>query len=182
MCTGLQPPEVTIFCIRLWMCALTGPMPGCWARPRSPQALFLSKPHPGARCKRHGHTPGGHGEQGSQTNLNWTYDSLQITIDLGREYTKDEQYTVYIDYTARPEDRPEGGSFAITSDKGLYFINRDGSVADKPQQIWTQGETEASSVWFPTIDKPNERTTDEIYITVDKNSPPCPMDCLQILI
>ncbi len=106
--------------------------------------------------------------KGAKTNLNWTYDSLQITIDLGREYTKDEQYTVYIDYTARPEDRPEGGSFAITSDKGLYFINRDGSVADKPQQIWTQGETEASSVWFPTIDKPNERTTDEIYITVDK--------------
>ena len=73
--------------------------------------------------------------KGAKTNLNWTYDSLQITIDLGREYKKDEQYTVYIDYTARPEDRPEGGSFAITSDKGLYFINRDGSVADKPTDL-----------------------------------------------
>jgi aminopeptidase N len=34
-------------------------------------------------------------------------------------------------------------------------------------QIWTQGETEASSVWFPTIDSPNMKTTQEIFITVD---------------
>ena len=29
-----------------------------------------------------------------------------------------------------------------------------------------QGETEASSCWFPTIDKPNERMTQNIAITV----------------
>ena len=29
-----------------------------------------------------------------------------------------------------------------------------------------KGETEASSAWFPTIDSPNEKTTEEIYITV----------------
>ena len=34
-------------------------------------------------------------------------------------------------------------------------------------QIWTQGETEASSVWFPTIDQPNAKTTQEIFIKVD---------------
>ncbi len=34
-------------------------------------------------------------------------------------------------------------------------------------QIWTQGETEASSVWFPTIDAPNVKTSQEIFITVD---------------
>ena len=28
---------------------------------------------------------------------------------------------------------------------------------DKPTQIWTQGETESSSCWFPTIDKPNQK-------------------------
>ncbi|MFQ5447741.1 MAG: M1 family aminopeptidase, partial [Saprospiraceae bacterium] len=55
---------------------------------------------------------------------------------------------------------------AITSDKGLFFINPKGEDAGKPQQIWTQGETENNSRWFPTIDKPNERCTDEIYLTV----------------
>jgi len=34
-------------------------------------------------------------------------------------------------------------------------------------QIWTQGETEWNSRWFPTIDKPNERCTQEMILTVD---------------
>ena len=35
-----------------------------------------------------------------------------------------------------------------------------------PSQIWTQGETEANSVWMVTIDKPNQKTTQELYMTV----------------
>jgi len=34
--------------------------------------------------------------------------------------------------------------------------------------MWTQGETNANSVWFPTVDAPNEQFTHEIYITVDE--------------
>ena len=52
-------------------------------------------------------------------------------------------------------------------DIGLYFINPLNEEKDKPQQIWTQGETEANSCWFPTIDSPNEKMTQEIYLTVD---------------
>ena len=57
-------------------------------------------------------------------------------------------------------------SAAITDAKGLYFINPSGEEKNKPTQIWTQGETEATSAWFPTIDKPNQKTTDEIIMTV----------------
>src|SRR6185295_2536882 len=32
---------------------------------------------------------------------------------------------------------------------------------------WTQGEPESNASWVPTVDKPNERMTDEIYITID---------------
>jgi aminopeptidase N len=72
----------------------------------------------------------------------------------------------YIDYTAKPDEFKGQGSAAITDAKGLYFINPRGEEKDKPTQIWTQGETEASSVWFPTIDKPNQKTTQEMYMTV----------------
>jgi aminopeptidase N len=48
----------------------------------------------------------------------------------------------------------------------MYFINPLGADKDKPTQIWTQGETEASSVWIPTIDKTNQKTTQEFYLTV----------------
>ena len=37
------------------------------------------------------------------------------------------------------------------------------------QQVWTQGETEASSCWFPTIDDNSQKTTQEIEITVPNN-------------
>jgi len=99
--------------------------------------------------------------------LKFTYVEDVLTIQLNQTYTRDQQYTVVIDYLAKPEEREEGGSVAITSDKGLYFINPTGEDADKMPQIWTQGETESSSVWFPTIDQPNAKTTQEVYIKVD---------------
>jgi len=102
---------------------------------------------------------------GTKTDLKYTYNDLQITIDLDRFYNRNETYTLYINYTAKPDDLLIEGGDAITDAKGLYFINPDGSE-DKPMQIWTQGETESSSCWFPCIDKPNERCTQEIAITV----------------
>jgi len=101
-------------------------------------------------------------------NLQYKYENDSLTIFLDRNYARGEEYTLYINYTAKPDELKEtGGSAAITSDKGLYFINADGKEPGKPKQIWTQCETQAASVWFPTIDAPNERFTQEIYITVD---------------
>lgn len=99
--------------------------------------------------------------------LKFDYDSLFLNIHLDKTYTRRDTFKIFIDYTAKPEELKEGGSAAISSDKGLYFINPDGTEKDKPMQIWTQGETEASSCWFPTIDAPNERTTQEMAIKVD---------------
>lgn len=99
--------------------------------------------------------------------LKYTYDDgLKLIISLAKTYQKDEEFTIYIKYTAQPEKVYQKGSAAITGAKGLYFINADGSDKNKPTQIWTQGETESSSCWFPTIDAPNQKTSEEIYITV----------------
>ncbi len=98
--------------------------------------------------------------------LKYRYDGLVLDIKLDRRYNAADKYTVYIDYTARPNELKVKGSEAIKDAKGLYFINPKGTDKDKPTQVWTQGETEGSSVWFPTIDRPNQRCTDEIYMTV----------------
>lgn len=98
--------------------------------------------------------------------LKYAYDGSFLHIHLDRTYQKDELYTVYIDYTAKPDEFESKGSAAITDAKGMYFINPKGTEKDKPTQIWTQGETEASSVWIPTIDKPNQKTTQEFILTV----------------
>jgi aminopeptidase N len=99
-------------------------------------------------------------------DLDYKYNEEQLQIKLDKTYKGGEQYTIYIDYVANPEDVKQEGSAAITDAKGLYFINPKGEEKDKPTQIWTQGETESSSCWFPTIDKTNQKTTEEIYMTV----------------
>ncbi|GGG41564.1 M1 family metallopeptidase [Hymenobacter glacieicola] len=98
--------------------------------------------------------------------LKYDYNQEQMLVHLDKLYTPGQQYTVYIEYVAKPDELKTKGSQAITDAKGLYFINPDSTEAGKPRQIWTQGETEASSAWFPTIDKPNQKTTAEISLTV----------------
>ena len=100
--------------------------------------------------------------------LVYQYDSQQIQIELPEVFGKDQAFTIYVKYTARPEKVQQNGSAAITDAKGLYFINPEGIDKHKPIQIWTQGETESSSCWFPTIDAPNQKTSQEVYITVPK--------------
>lgn len=105
-------------------------------------------------------------KNGRNQALKYDYDGLQLDIDLDRTYRNNETYTIYIDYTAKPDAFNAQGSAAITDAKGLYFINPRGEEEGKPTQIWTQGETEATSVYVPVIDKPNQKTTQEFILTV----------------
>jgi len=105
----------------------------------------------------------------NKKSLIYTYNNSKIQIKLDKTYTRDQEYSIFIEYVAKPNNLKVEGSNAITDAKGLYFINPDGSDPKKPKQIWTQGETESSSCWFPTIDSPNEKTTQEIFITVNDN-------------
>lgn len=97
-----------------------------------------------------------------RNTLQFTYDSLSLNIKLDKIYQNTETYTIYIDYTAKPNELKN----TTDDSRGLYFINPDGTEKDKPIQIWTQGEPENNSTWFPTIDKPNQKTTSGISITV----------------
>ena len=98
----------------------------------------------------------------------FTYDSKNITITLNKNYSRLDTLALVIDYTAKPNELPKSGSAAITEEKGLYFINPLGTEPNKPTQIWTQGETQSASCWFPTIDATNQRCTQEMFITADK--------------
>jgi len=100
------------------------------------------------------------------TLLKYSYDSLNLRIKLDKRYTREQYYMVEVEYVAQPEKVRSRGSQAITDAKGLYFINADGKIPGKPVQLWTQGETEAAACWFPTIDAPNQKTSQEILVTV----------------
>ncbi|MDO7853567.1 M1 family metallopeptidase [Hymenobacter convexus] len=103
---------------------------------------------------------------GSRTPLKYDYNQRQLLIHLPQAVPAGQAYTVYLDYVAKPDELDAKGSAAIGQAKGLYFINPDSAVAGKPVQIWTQGESESNSAWFPTVDKPNQKTTLDLSLTV----------------
>lgn len=107
----------------------------------------------------------------SLKELRYSYDNWQLKINLDRLYNSGEQYIVYIEYTSKPDDLKkltdeEKTLHSIEDLGGLQFINPRGEEKNKPTQIWTQGETEQNSIWLPTIDKPNQKSTAEIFMTV----------------
>ena len=104
---------------------------------------------------------------GKNLPLAYTYpNKLALHIKLNKTYKRNEPITVYIEYKAFPEKLAEETAYYNYDNQGLYFINPDGKTPTLPTQIWTQGETESSSAWFPTIDKPNQRCTQELLLTV----------------
>jgi aminopeptidase N len=103
---------------------------------------------------------------GRNNQLAYRYDTLQLHIKLPGIYSRNDTLQLTVKYTALPYAFSTGSGGAITDDRGLYFINTDGYEPHQPVQIWTQGETEANSHWFPTFDKNNFRSPYKITIHV----------------
>jgi aminopeptidase N len=100
-------------------------------------------------------------------SLSYQNTGEKLHIKLNKTYKKGETYTVYIDYTANPDAYEKlSGRDPMLGTKGLFFINPKGENKKKPIQIWTQGETESNSVWFPTIDQTQQKCTQELTMTV----------------
>lgn len=93
-------------------------------------------------------------------------NAKKIIIPLTRTFTAGEEVEIEIQYTAHPEETEFDEGAAIYSDKGLFFIDPLDTVPGLARQIWTQGETSSSRKWYPTLDQPNERATQEITLTV----------------
>jgi aminopeptidase N len=96
----------------------------------------------------------------------WSSDSTSIYVYFSRKLTRTDTLELEIVYTAFPERNLRSGGRAISGAQGFYFINPNGKEPNKPTQIWTQGETDFNANWFPTFDEPNQKTTQEISITL----------------
>lgn len=92
--------------------------------------------------------------------LNYVANERALQITLDRFYGPEEKYLLYIEYETNPA--------IVTGDwqSALHFINPNGDQKGSPTQIWTNGQPENNSSWFPTIDKPNQKIKQEISITV----------------
>lgn len=79
-----------------------------------------------------------------------------LHIYLNREYRPGEVLQTEIHYTARPAT-------------GLYFFHPSAAAPEMPYQVWSQGEGEDNSHWFPCYDKPDDKLSSELLVTVPAN-------------
>ncbi len=98
--------------------------------------------------------------------LKYSYNKKLLSIQLDRHYTRQDSFKLLIDYVAMPRKLVVGRDIDGPDERGLYFMNNDGSDKSMVRHFWTQGETESNSAWFPTIEGPQEKMTQEISITV----------------
>ena len=101
--------------------------------------------------------------------LKWNYnDSLHLDIEFPYIIAPNETVRLSIAYRANPERKisklDNVSHTAVNDDKGVYFVNTDGKNPTYHGQVWTQGEPESNSRWFPTLDKPNQKHTQKIAI------------------
>jgi aminopeptidase N len=99
--------------------------------------------------------------------LGYTYDTLQLTIDLKKNYTADDTLDILVDYIAEPYSQDSAQVEDVG--RGLYFIDVEDKNPYKPMHLWTQGEETAASCWFPTLDSPDQRSSEEIFVTFDSS-------------
>ncbi len=98
------------------------------------------------------------------------YDTMQLHLRLSRALRPEDTLILRLRYRAHPNwlDTLSGEEFdiAISGRKGAYFINARGERPCIPREFWTQGEPESASAWFPTLDSPNQKSTQRLCITV----------------
>lgn len=86
----------------------------------------------------------------------YTNTGKQIQIMLDRVYSTNDTITYEISYECFPQ-------------RGFYFVHPTELDPSHPYQFWTQGEGEDNKHWIPIYDYPNDKSTSEIYVTVDEN-------------
>lgn len=87
-------------------------------------------------------------------DVRYEYNGKKLKIFPGITLKPGESFTYTVNYTCVPQ-------------RGLFFIYPTELNPSLPYQIWTQGEAEDHRYWLPLYDYPNDKTTWEIYVTVD---------------
>jgi aminopeptidase N len=87
-------------------------------------------------------------------SLAFTSDSNTVTVHLAKSASQKDTVGVSIRYSCKPKE-------------GMTFIKADSAYPSRRWQIWSQGESATNHFWFPCYDFPNEKSTSEVFVTVN---------------
>jgi aminopeptidase N len=86
-------------------------------------------------------------------DLKFRQDDDYLYINLEKNYNKNDEITLFIEYMALPS-------------RGMYFFKPTKEIPEIPYQIWTQGQADYNRHWYPAYDLPDDKLTSEIIATV----------------
>ncbi len=81
------------------------------------------------------------------------YDGKKIDVVLKAEMRG--EHSVKVEYSASPKE-------------GLYFVGPDKEHPEREVQAWSHNEAEFARYWYPCVDRPSEKASSEITITVPR--------------
>ncbi|HBF87431.1 MAG TPA: hypothetical protein DDX39_02225 [Bacteroidales bacterium] len=102
----------------------------------------------------------------SLSPLKYSYDNRMLDIDLDCTFSRNDTIIIQINYSAIPSTLYERGITDNPYKQGLSFVKAEDTEDGIFPQAWSINQTTSASCWFPTIDSPNQRMTQDIYITV----------------
>lgn len=91
---------------------------------------------------------------GEGDELAWELRDHVLTIALDEPLPPGAEGVVSVDWRCWPR-------------RGLYFVGPSASEPDRPWHVWTQGQTHEARHWLPVVDRPDERATHLLQVTVD---------------
>jgi aminopeptidase N len=98
------------------------------------------------------------------------FELKRVRIDVGKgwaaaryEYDGD---TIRVSVPARAKHGRVQVSYRAVPRRGVYFLEPDAEVLDRPEQVWTQCQDEDARHWFPCHDKPHIKMTTELSVKV----------------
>jgi aminopeptidase N len=80
----------------------------------------------------------------------YRYDGKEIVVTIPKD---EDTAAIAIAYSATPR-------------RGLYFLEPDEHVPDRPRQVWSQCQEEDARHFIPCIDKPHVKMTTELAVRV----------------
>ncbi|PLX05338.1 MAG: hypothetical protein C0594_07810, partial [Marinilabiliales bacterium] len=101
----------------------------------------------------------------STTPINYSYDGRKLYITFDTTYSKEDtlellfEYNIYaVNVSSLPE---------FSDSVGIFYYDRPDTKTVLMDEVFTQGQTTGTSSWLPIIDDPQQRVSQEFYITTD---------------
>lgn len=97
-----------------------------------------------------------------------TVQTQNLKISLGRIYKPNEKLSIIIDYHTNYINETDPTNIGGSTGKGLRFFSPSTTEPNRYKQIWSMGEGEGNSYWFPCVDTPDDWLTTELIFTIEK--------------